>query len=231
MRMSRHILLRVHPEPVDPIAMKRRPSDAAILFDAEAAYAESVFRAALGDMDASIRAAERALEIKPDYAPAVLTMGSIEYQRGNEEAGAALFRKLLSLPDEAGDLWEVIDRAGDFLIGGATYGEGLHLYEAAVRRFPDRATLYQGLSCCAGHEGLHEEAVTASRKALDLEPGRQDLTNDLGWSLYEAGHLEEAEQMLLSAVGLDPDDERARENLRLCRLALSQQREGVITRR
>ncbi len=61
------------------------PSDERRLFEAEAAYAESVFRGAIGDMDASISAAELALNIKPDYPPAVLTMGSIEYQRGRPD--------------------------------------------------------------------------------------------------------------------------------------------------
>ncbi|WP_290652174.1 hypothetical protein, partial [Aquisalimonas sp.] len=95
------------------------------LLEAEAAYAESIFRQAIGDMEASIAAAERALEIKHDYPPAILTMGSIEYQRGREEQGARLFRSLLSSPDESGDLWEVIDEAGDFLIQERRYAEGL----------------------------------------------------------------------------------------------------------
>ena len=51
------------------------------LFEAEAQYAESIFRNALGDIEASIAAAQRALEIKPDYAPAVLTIGSNELPR------------------------------------------------------------------------------------------------------------------------------------------------------
>lgn len=207
--------------------MARRPkrpedsSDALRLFEAEAAYAESVFRDAIGDTEASIAAAERALKIKPDYPPAVLTMGSIEYQRGREKEGARLFRTLLSLPDEAGDLWQSIDKAGDFLIQEQRYAEGLQLYEAALHRFPERASLHQGFACCAGHEALFDRAVDASQRALELEPNRQDLTNDLGWSLYDAGRLEEAERMLLKAVALDPDDERARENLRLCRVARS----------
>jgi tetratricopeptide (TPR) repeat protein len=66
------------------------------LFEAEAQYAESIFRNALGDIEASIAAAQRALEIKPDYAPAVLTMGSIEYQRGRAAKGRRLFHSLLS---------------------------------------------------------------------------------------------------------------------------------------
>ncbi|MCF8052981.1 MAG: tetratricopeptide repeat protein [Desulfobacterales bacterium] len=187
------------------------------LFDAEAAYAESIFCQAIGDMEGSIAAAEQALDIKPDYPPALLTMGSIEYQRGRSDEGARLFSTLLSLTDEAGDLWEVIDKAGDFLIQEARYEEGIELYQAAVERFSERAALYQGLGCCAGHKGLFEKAVDASRRALELEPENQKLINDLGWSLFQAGRLKEAEEVLLKAVAANPSDDIARENLRLCK--------------
>ena len=193
------------------------------MFDAEAAYAESIFRQAIGDMEACIAAAERALEIKPDYPPAVLTMGSIEYQRGRPDEGARLFSTLPSLPDEDGDLWQVVDKAGDFLIHEQRYEEGLELYQAAVARFPERAVLYQGVGCCAGHQGLSEEAIEASRRALELEPENQKLVNDLGWSLFQAGRLEEAEDVLSKAVAMDPSDELARENLRLCQSARANQ--------
>jgi len=45
--------------------------------------------------------------------------------------------------------------------------------------------------------------------------------NDLGWSLFEAGRLQEGEKALAQAVSMDPDDELARENLRLCKERLS----------
>jgi len=109
-------------------------------------------------MKASIAAAERALAIKPDYPPAMLTMGSIEYQRGRPDEGARLFSTLLSLSDESGDLWEIIDKAGDFLIQEERYEEGFELYQAAVGRFSERAVLYQGLGCCAGHQKLFDKA-------------------------------------------------------------------------
>jgi tetratricopeptide (TPR) repeat protein len=191
------------------------------LFQAEAQYAESILRDALGDVDASIAAARRALEIKPDYAPAVLTMGSIEYQLGREAEGRRLFRSLLLLPDQCEDLWKVIDKAGSFLIQSKRYADAMELYDGAVARFPNRAVLYQGLGCCAGHEGLFGRAVAASQKALDLDPVSQDLANDLGWSLVEADRLEEAEEVLLRAAAMDPSDDLARENLRLCQAKLS----------
>ena len=198
---------------------KKESKDRLRLFEAEAAYAESIFREAIGDLQASIAAAERAFEIKPDYPPAVLTMGSIEYQRGRPDEGARLFSTLLSLSDESGDLWEIIDKAGDFLIQEERYEEGFELYQAAVGRFGERAVLYQGLGCCAGHQGLFDKAIEASRRALELEPDNQKLVNDLGWSLFQAGRLKEAEKVLLEAVAMDPADELARENLRLCKSA------------
>lgn len=195
---------------------KKQSEEELRLFEAEAMYAESIFHGSMGDMEACIAATEKTLEIMPDYPPALLTMGSIEYQRGRPDEGARLFSTLLTLPNESGDLSEVIDKAGDFLIQEARYDEGLTLYQAAVKKFPECASLYQGVGCCAGHQGLFEKAIEASQRALELEPDNQEFVNDLGWSLFQAGRLEEAEEMLLRAVAMDPSDELARENLHHC---------------
>ena len=212
------------------MSRKRKESDAASrtwqLFDAEAAYADGIFQMALGDTKRSVAAAEHAFEIKPDYPPAVLTMGSIEYQRGRQSEGKRLFLSLLSLSDDACDVSAVIDEAGSFLIQTKKYADGLDLFRGAVERFTDRANLYQGLGCCAAHEGFFDEAVAAYEKGLALEPKRQDLVNDLGWSLYESGRLEMAKEVLLRAVSMDPSDELARENLRMCQQAISKKRES-----
>ena len=173
-------------------------------FDAEAAYANSIFRTALGDCEGAVCALERALEFKPTYAPAILSMGSVEYQRGRTAEGRKLFRSLLLLPKSTPDLCEIIDEAGSFLIQIRAYKDGLALYRAAAARFPAVAVFHQGRGCCAGHEGFHDEAVAASERALQLEPGNQKFVNDLGWALFEAGRVEEAERMLEQAVSLDP---------------------------
>ncbi|MDP2603890.1 MAG: tetratricopeptide repeat protein [Deltaproteobacteria bacterium] len=171
---------------------------------------------ALGDTEQSVAAAKRALALRPDYPPAVLTMGSIEYQRRRENEGRRLFLSLLSLPENDCDIREIIDVAGSFLIRSKEYADGLDLFRGAVERFPDRSNLYQGLGCCAAHEGFLDEAVAAYENAFALEPNSQELTNDLGWSLYESGRLERARELLLRAVSMDSSDELARENLRIC---------------
>jgi len=190
-------------------------------FFADSEYAESIFRTALGDSKAAVSALERALKLQPTHAPAMLSMGSVEYQRRKRAAGRRLFGSLLSLPDNTPDLCEIIDQAGSFLIHIHAYKDGLDLYRAAAARFPAVAVLHQGLGCCAGNRGFHDEAVAASERALELEPGNQKFVNDLGWSLLQADRLGEAETMLERAVSMDPADELARENLRICRTKTS----------
>jgi tetratricopeptide (TPR) repeat protein len=182
-------------------------------FQAEVAYTESAFRFAIGDLEASIRNAERCLEILPDYAPALLTVGSIEYQRRRPKVGRRHFEKLLALPEETEDLAEILDEAGTFLIRRKRYAEGLDLFREAAARFPKFAGLHAGVSCCAGHLRKFEEAVAASRRAVSLSPGDAGCVSDLGWSLAQAGRLEEARKSLRKAVAMNPEDELARRNL------------------
>ena len=86
-----------------------------------------MFRSAIGDTEGCIRALVRAVEIKPDYAPAVLALGSVEYQRERKEEGRKLLFSLLSMLDDASDGVQIIDTAGDFLIERGEYAFGIGL--------------------------------------------------------------------------------------------------------
>lgn len=185
-------------------------------FQAEAEYADNIVRSAMGDMEGSIASLERAYELLPTYAPAVLGMGSVEYQRGRKAKGMKIFLELLALSPDTEALHEIIDEAGTFLIQTREYADGFELYTQALARYPNVAVFCQGLGCCAGHQGLHEVAIQASRRALELEPGNQQFVNDLGWSLLEAGNLVEARSALERAVAMNPTDQLAQENLRYC---------------
>jgi tetratricopeptide (TPR) repeat protein len=187
-------------------AARKRISKEERLFCAEGAYAESIVRTALGDHEASFAALQQALAWKPDYAPAILSLGSVEYQLGRRAEGRKLFEPLLSLPEDTPDLCQIIDEAGEFLIHFDAYEDGLALYRATAGRFPNVAALHDGLSCCAGHEGAHDEAIAAAERAMQLEPDSQKFVNDLGWSLLLAGRLNEAARILKQAVSMDPTD-------------------------
>jgi Tfp pilus assembly protein PilF len=123
--------------------------------------------------EGSIVALKRALEAMPTYAPAILSMGSVLYQSGRITEGRELFQSLLSLPKHTTDIRQIIDEAGTFLTRFGAYEDGMVLYRTAVKRYPDDPALFQGLGYCASNAGLHEEAVSANRRALELEPENQ----------------------------------------------------------
>ena len=59
--------------------------------------------------------------------------------------------------------------------------------------------------------------MAASRRAVELEPDSAAYVSDLGWTSVSAGRYQEAEQLLLRAIIMDPADERAQANLDFCR--------------
>ena len=199
------------------------------LFDAEASYADSIVRTAARDIEGAVNALESSLRSKPDYAPAILSLGSVEYQRGKAAKGKRLFLSLVDLDHD--DIVDIVDMAGSFLIDQSNYRHGLDLYRAAARRFPDVAVFQSGLACCAGHMDQHSEAVEASEKALQIEPGNPEFTSDLGWSLIHAGRLVEAEKLLQRAVQIDASSEIAQNNLKLCRDRMAGQKKTIAGER
>lgn len=146
------------------------------------------------------------LAIDPRYAPAMLSVGSLEYQYGRVEEAMALFLQLTTLPADTEDLTEIIDRAGDFLLDQDDHVHAGQLYAAAVRAYSEVAPYHVGLGYCVAKSGRMEESVAHHRRAVELDPNNYRHVNDLGYSLLEAGHYDEAEGVLRRAVQLAPPE-------------------------
>jgi tetratricopeptide (TPR) repeat protein len=157
-----------------------------------------------------------ALAIDPRLAPALLTVGSLEYQHDFVKEAMELFLTLTKLPSNEEDLAEIIDKAGNFLLDHDDYKNALELYLSAEREDPIKAPYYVGSGYCFYKLGNIEEAIRKGRRAVELEPDNHLHLNDLGYSLLEAGLLEEAEVILKRSISLAPPEyEFARNNLEL----------------
>ena len=156
-----------------------------------------------------------ALAIDSLYAPAILTVGSIEYQLGRVEEGMKLFIMLTTLPKDEEDLCVIIDKAGDFLIDQDDYENALALYSAAEKAYPHETVYLNGSGYCLAKLACYEDSIKKHRRADALEPNNYRHLNDLGYSLLEAGKFDEAEGFLQRSISLSPPDyEFARNNLR-----------------
>jgi len=145
-----------------------------------------------------------ALAIDPLYAPAILTVGSIEYQLGRAEETIELFMTLATLPKDEEDLTIIIDKAGDFLIDQDDYRNALTLYSAAEKAYPHEAVYPMGSGYCLERLGHYEESVRKHRCADALEPDNYEILNDLGYALLEAGEFDEAEEVFQRSLALAP---------------------------
>lgn len=155
-----------------------------------------------------------ALAIDPTFPPAMLTVGSMEYQMGRKEEAMALFRAMLELGADAPDLQETIDEAATFLIQQNDADSARSLYEAACKKYPKNTVFLNGMSYSLSKLGLMEEAIAVQREAVSLDPENPTMPSDLGWTLVENEQYKEAEQVLKKAVNLSPPDyERPLNNL------------------
>lgn len=155
-----------------------------------------------------------ALAIDPLFAPALLTVGSIEFQLGRPKEAMSLFMKLTELPKDEVDLPAIIDKAGDFLLDEHAYENALALYLAAEDANPSEPLYLIGSGFCLVKLGHLKESVEKHRKAVALEPENYIFLNDLGYALLEAGEFDEAEEMLQKSLLLAPADyEFPRNNL------------------
>jgi hypothetical protein len=96
----------------------------------------------------------------PDYAPAVLTVGTYEYIHGRTDAAMELLLPLIDLPEETEDLFVIIDEAGGCLIEREEFDLGLALYSSAAAKYPDEHVFQAGIRSCAGGIGKPPSRVT-----------------------------------------------------------------------
>jgi hypothetical protein len=146
-----------------------------------------------------------ALAIDPLFAPALLTVGSIEYQYKRRDAAMAMFLTLTTLPPGEPDVDAIIDKAGCFLLDQNDNPNATRLYRAATEAYPGVCEHWSSLSYCLGMAGQLIEAVSTARRALSLNENDPRVLNDLGWTLVLAGLHDEARSVLERAVALAPE--------------------------
>lgn len=157
-----------------------------------------------------------ALAIDPLFAQALLTVGSLDYQHGFITEGMQHFMSLTQLPEDETELTDIIDKAANFLIDNDDIDNALVLYSAAEQSFPRNSVYCAGSGYCLYRLKRMDEAVEKHRLAVGLDPCNYLHLNDLGYTLLEAGILDEGEKVLTDACLLAPPDYLfAKNNLQL----------------
>src|SRR5262249_51621222 len=130
-------------------------------------------------------AAEKALAIDSDYAPAHARLGYIAMYGDNDLASAARhFQRALAL--DPTDL-DVLRNAATFLANLGRLEETLVLDEAIVRRDPVNVTALFHLGVAQFFAGRYDPAIASFRTVLSLSPNRDGAHVQLGTALMLKG--------------------------------------------
>jgi tetratricopeptide (TPR) repeat protein len=148
-------------------------------------------------------AAEKALAIDPDYAPAHARLAFIA-EVENDAGAAKHYERGLAL--DPTDL-DVLGNAAFFLASLGRLDEALALDEAIVRRDPVNTSALYDLGYDQRFSGRYDEAIASYRTALSLNPARGQVHSELGLALLlkgdAAGALAEIEQETIETYRME----------------------------
>jgi tetratricopeptide (TPR) repeat protein len=192
-----------HPTVTRDLYLTHRSS---VPFEALEAFGRAL---AAPDAAAETRQLTKALSIHPGFHQARLLLGRLQVQaRDFEQADETLGRVPADVPQA---------RTARFLQGVARlqvgrYREAASLFADLVAGDPTPAALNNYAIALLRVANRTEEARPSQilRKALDLEPGSNDLAFNLGWSLLWENDFAAAEHQLRAVLQQDPLDSHAR---------------------
>jgi tetratricopeptide (TPR) repeat protein len=106
----------------------------------------------------------------------------------------------------------------DFAVGNINAAEGW--LQQAVQSYPEDPDAWLALAAFFIENDLRVEAsgIPAARQALLLAPGDDRALDLIGWGWFKLGDFPEAERMLRSAIGKNPDSAAAHLHLGMCLL-------------
>ncbi len=173
---------------------------------AEALKNQGNAQKAAGDLQGAIESYRRALEVEPDYVPALYNLGLVFRELQQFDEAEACFRRVLAV--EPRDV-DALFNLGALLRRSSRLGEADEVFRRALELAPDNPYLWLKLGdvCGARHtDASLREAAECFRRAVELRPDLADAHYGLGNAYMAAGHPEAAAHAYRETLRLDPEN-------------------------
>ncbi len=184
-------------------ALALNPALPVVHFGAAASYIDT------GQNEASIRELQRALEIDPTYYEALTLLGrAYEAQDRLAEAQQTYDRILRIRPNS----WRSYNLFGMFYFNHGQYERAQNMFSNVIQLAPSNPAGYTNIAGVYLASGHYPEAERWLRHSPTIETSAAQLAN-LAMALFFQDKLRDAENSILKAIQLGPENDRRWRNL------------------
>ncbi len=174
----------------------------------EAWYQAGFCYGVLGRHQDALKASKQAARLRPVWAEAFVNIGASSYALGQYKEAADAYRQALRLED-SGDTQYAL---GLTLSKLNRTDEEILAYRRAIVIKPDHANALERLGAAYFKQKRYPESAQAYEQLKTYKPDAKTY-NALGESYFELGKPDDSLQAFNSALGYDPEFDKARYNL------------------
>ncbi|MBI9107712.1 MAG: tetratricopeptide repeat protein [Spirochaetales bacterium] len=134
---------------------------------------------------------------EPDAAWYLEAASREQDSENHSEALRLLNEGIASFPEN----WELKKAAGDLYADRELYNLAVEQYGRALALNAEDCEVLYSKSVSEGLLNLDEDSISSLERLLELEPDNFEAIADLGWMYFKTYRLDEAEELLLDALG------------------------------
>ncbi len=152
------------------------------------------------EYELALKAYDKAIELKPDFAAAWYNRGVALGELGRYEEALKAYDKAIELKLDFAAAWDSRGVALDEL---GRHDEALEAHDKAIELKPDYARAWYNRGVTLGKRGRHDEALKAIDKAIELKPDYAEAWFHKACTYSLKGNKENALKNLSKAIDLD----------------------------
>ncbi|MDC0122555.1 tetratricopeptide repeat protein [Planktomarina sp.] len=137
----------------------------------------------------SLNVLNKAIELNPNYAEALINRGLIRLSQENKTKALTDLEQAHRLKPHIKQIWDLVV---ELKMEAQEYSEATALLINMVEIDPENVAIQANLGSVLNKQGKLEEAIEAYNKALTIKPDNAEVYNNMGVTLQDQGKLEEA---------------------------------------
>ena len=163
-----------------------------------------------GQTDESLEILNRAIELNPNYAEALVNRGLIRLSKDNKPEAEADLERAYRLKPHIKQIWDLVV---GLKVEAQNYSDAILLLINMIEIDPEDEKRLATLALCYQHLKDFDSAIEAYNKALAIKPDYAEAIMNLGSALKDQGKLEEAIEAYNKALVIKPDYAEAYNNM------------------